>query len=174
MKEVPGYEGILAATEKGEIYRLNYRNTGKSRKLSVQIKKDNICTINVRIDKKIHTLSVHRLVGLAFLPNPNNLPCINHKDENRLNNEVSNLEWCSYEYNNNYMTRNRRISLSNTNGKKSKKVIQYDLKGNFIKEWPSTHEIQRVLGYKQANISSCARRDKSHKTAYGFLWRYKD
>lgn len=56
--------------------------------------------VSLRKDGKYYNKSIHRLVAEAFLPNPNNLPCVNHKDENRLNNCVDNLEWCTYQHNN--------------------------------------------------------------------------
>lgn len=82
--------------------------------------------VQLSIDGKLHPYSVHRLMGVVFLPNPDNLPCINHKDENKLNNfiwinedgsvdcEKSNLEWCDYKYNNNYGTKSERLSKSMT------------------------------------------------------------
>lgn len=173
-KEVPGYEGILSVSNLGRVKRLNYRNTGKDRILSINVKKNIVCTINVGINGKLKTLSVHRLVATAFIPNPNNYPCVNHKDENRLNNTVENLEWCTYEYNNNYMTRNKRISIATRNGKTSKRVLQYDKNGNFIKEWPSAHEVERCTGLAQANISAVCRGDKHRNSLGGYVWKYAE
>lgn len=114
---------------------------------------------------------VHRLVAEAFIPNPNNLPCVNHKDEDKSNNIVSNLEWCDVKYNTNYGTRNKRIGKSNTNGKLSKPVLQYTLDGQFVKEWSSTMECKRN-GYNHSHIIECCR--KNRKTHKGFIWKYKD
>ena len=113
---------------------------------------------------------VHRLVAEAFLDNPDNLPCINHKDENPSNNHYSNLEFCSYQYNNTYGTRIERVAEKRRNGKFSKVVFQYSLNGEFIKEYPSTREVERQLKYKQGYISACCL--GKYKTAYGFIWRY--
>ena len=119
----------------------------------------------------VKTYQVHRLVAEAFIDNPDNLPQVNHKDENPQNNVVSNLEWCDAKYNNNYGTRNKRIGKSNTNGKLSKPVLQYTLDGQFVKEWSSTMECKRN-GYNQSHIIECCR--KNRKTHKGFIWRYKD
>ena len=75
---------------------------------------------------------VHRLVAFAFLQNPNQYPQINHKDENKLNNKLENLEWCSVLYNNKYGTRLKRVSESN---KLRREVEKYTLDGFFIEEY---------------------------------------
>ena len=118
------------------------------------------------------TLRLHRLIAKIFIPNPDNLPCVNHRDENKHNNSVENLEWCTHDYNNNYGTHNERVGDSNRNGKLSKQVAQYSLDGNLIKIWPSTMEIRRQLGFSQGNIASYCRGER--KTAYGFIWKYLD
>lgn len=93
-------------------------------------------SVKILCDGKRKHFKIHRLVAMAFLPNPQNLPEVNHKDENPSNNCVDNLEWCSHRYNMNYGTVKERISKNNM-GKScrngyEKPVIQYDLDGNFI------------------------------------------
>lgn len=111
----------------------------------------------------------------AFIPNPNNYPQVNHKDENCINNCADNLEWCTQEYNNNYGTHNekiRRTRRTNYNNNTSKKVFQYDLKNNLIKIFPSGKEVQRQLGFDQSCISACCL--GKLKTYKGFIWRHKE
>ena len=104
---------------------------------------------------------IHRLVAQAFIPNPFNLSCVNHKDENKLNNRADNLEWCTYQYNNKYgagaLKRNQRI-------------IQYDLSGNALKIWESMKEAAETLGIEWQGISACCR-NKS-KSCGGYAWTY--
>lgn len=127
---------------------------------------------NTRKHKKIH-----RLVAEAFIPNPENKPLINHKDENKANNCVENLEYCTHKYNVNYGTRNNRAGMKISkslinNPKTTKKVFQYDLNGIFIKEWISATEAQRQLGIKQPLIVRvCKGRRKS---TGGFIWKYAE
>ena len=109
---------------------------------------------------------VHRLVATAFIDNSNNLPCINHKDEDKTNNVVDNLEWCTYKYNLNYGSRNKRSVKA-----LSKPVLQFSKTGSFIREWESTRECGRN-GFDHGQVVSCCLgKLKSHK---GFIWKYKE
>lgn len=111
---------------------------------------------------------VHRLVAQAFIPNPNNLPFVNHKDETKYNNCVSNLEWCDPKYNANYGTRNDRLRKSN-----GRKVAQYTLDGEFVKIWDSVSSIAQFYGIKTtAPISRVCRHVKGRLTYKGYRWEY--
>jgi hypothetical protein len=118
-------------------------------------------------DKDRKHFYIHRLVAETFIKNPNNSPCVNHKDENPLNNNLENLEWCSHLYNMTYGTIVKRRST-----KKKKAVNQYDKTNNFIKEWESAIDIERVTGIAQGSIIRCCRRKQ--KTAGGYIWKYKN
>lgn len=132
--------------------------------------KKGYCLVTLSKNGTQKNFQVHRLVALHFLPNPNNLPQVNHKDENKLNNNVENLEWCSHSYNVNFGTRNERISDKNTNGKRSKKVYQYTLDGQFVREWESTSDCGRN-GYNYGHVADCCRGER--KTHKNFIWKYK-
>lgn len=117
--------------------------------------------------------SVHRLVASLFIPNPDNLPCINHKDENRSNNHVSNLEWCTYKYNSNYGTAiTRRVKHQDWESIANKQAIpieQCDKQGNVIHRWPSMMECYRKTGFQVGKISLCC--NGKRKTHKGYTWR---
>lgn len=113
---------------------------------------------------------VHRLVAEAFIPNPNNFPQINHKDENRLNNSVQNLEWCDAKYNANHGT--RKDKLRKVSGIK---VAQYDLTGNLIKIWDSISQASKYFGtVTTSNIRRVCKQEPGRNTYKGFIWRYVD
>lgn len=153
--KIKGYENYEVTTT-GEVFNIKTGRVLKAGKntngyLQVQLCKNG----------KRKAFLVHRLVAEAFIPNPQNLPCINHKDETPLNNCMNNLEWCSYEYNNNYGTRTEKTA---------KIVLQLRKDGSLVRVWPSIHEVQRQFGFNCSHISQCCR-GKRH-TAYGFRWSY--
>lgn len=167
-KDIEGFNGDYWVSNLGRVKSLKY---GKERILKPR-KQSGYYRVLLYNDKRCE-YSIHRLVAMAFIPNPDNLPQVNHKDENKLNNCVDNLEWCTREYNHNYGTINIRKSQKQLNDKnKSKVVLQYSLDGTFIKEWKSTMDVQRNLGFGQSNISICCRNIR--KTAYNYIWKYKN
>lgn len=167
---IKGYEGLYEVSNFGRVRSLNYRHTGQTNVLSPGENKRGYLKVNLWKMGKNNIYSVHRLVAEAFLPNWFDDPVVNHIDENPSNNNVENLEWCSQQYNTNHGTRNERISEKMTNGKLSKKVLQFSKTGELIKEWPSTKEVGRN-GFQQTKVAACCRGErKSHK---GFIWRYK-
>ena len=105
---ISGYEEFYEVSSDGEI---KSKRSGKIMKQ--QVDASGYKTISLHLNKKNKAYKVHRLVALAFIPNPNNLPIVNHKDENKKNNRIDNLEWCDYKYNNNYGTKKERISKKN-------------------------------------------------------------
>lgn len=168
-KDVVGYEGLYQVSNKGRVKSLWF---GKERILRPGKLKKGYLMVCLCKNREKKWCLVHRLVGQAFLSNPHNLPEINHRDENKENNSVQNLEWCSVKYNNSFGTRLQRVSEKHTNGKDSKPVFQYTLDGEFVKEWKSGHDVQRNLGFNNASISRCCL--GKQKSAYKFVWKYKN
>ena len=150
-RDIPGYEGMYEVSNLGRV-----RRDGRILKPSKNKKGYLLVSLFKNGTKK--NARIHRLVAQSFIPNPQNLPQINHKDEDKTNNAVENLEWCDSKYNNNY-------SLS-------KPVLQYSKEGNFIKEWPSMMKVERELGIHNSSISMCCL--EKLKSAGGFIWKYKN
>ena len=159
-------------TDDGRLFSLNYHRSGKKKEMKPQKDKKGYNRIILSIEGKWKKFFVHRLVALAFLDNPDNLPLINHKDENPLNNNVENLEWCDYRYNNTYGTRLERVSKIQLNRKDlSKPIRQFTKDGRFIAEYPSISEAVRQMGLYKGNIIKVCKGEKF--TCGGYIWRYK-
>lgn len=175
-KDIKDYEDIYQVSNTGRVRSLDHYITFydskmghdvtkliKGRLLKQRIGKLGydvviLCKSGDRKDKK-----VHRLVAEAFIPNPNNYPHINHKDEVKHNNSVDNLEWCTQYYNINYGNRNISYSIP---------IVQLDLNDNIIKEWSSANKASKVLNIPQSCIWDCCN-GNINKT-HNYKWKYKN
>lgn len=184
-KDIYGYEGLYQVSNLGRVRSLPRNGTVNDIKILKQKRDNGYLRISLKKNGFLKTFSVHRLVAQAFLPNDDLFKTqINHKDENKENNNVKNLEWCDAAYNNNYGTHQQRSAKSRLNHPNmSKQVNQYSLDGNFIRSFQSTKEIQRQLGFSQGHIIKCCnggyfdkRRNKfvNITQCNGFIWKYKN
>lgn len=170
-KDIEGYEGIYQVSNYGTIKSLGNNKTRKNKKLKLYKNIFGYLCVSLSKEGKNKVCKVHRLVAQAFIDNPNNYKQVNHIDEDKTNNHVSNLEWCTAKYNINYGTRNKRVCEKNKISQKndinkSKQVMCVETG----KIYHSTMEVERELGFSNGNISSaCTGR---LNTIYGFHWRY--
>ena len=169
-RAVVGYEGVYEVSNWGRVKSLWF---GKERILKPHKNKNGYLTVLLSKNKKITRCYIHRLVAQAFIPNPQNLSEINHKNEQKELNFVENLEWCDHRYNMRYGTRIERVAKANAgvyNTKCSKPVVQKTKDGEFVREWPSLAEINRQTGWSIANISQCC--NGILKSSHGYRWSY--
>lgn len=193
-KDIKNYEGLYKISNYGRVKSLGryteYQNClsddriGIKSRVNEKILKGHLCYgyhyVGLTKNGKTKGFRVHRLVADAFIPNPNNNPIINHKDENRLNNHVSNLEWCDCKYNLNYGNSRKKLSESLIKSI-GVKIIQKDKKGNFIAIYNSIQEAERATGVQHQLIGKVAnkkydkqRNGKYYKrtTAGGYIWEF--
>lgn len=176
-KSVHNYEGYYEVSNLGRVRsvdRIIFRKNGtklplKSHILPQQQYYGNSIIPRLRVNlckngvNKV--FNVHRLVAEAFIPNPNNLPQVNHKDENPLNNNVNNLEWCDNVYNHNYGTRNKRQAQSLW-----KAVDCYDLNMNYITTFNNIKEAAEYYCLDASTITKvCKGKNKYIKQ---YIFRY--
>lgn len=150
MKDIKGYEGLYAITPEGEVW--SYRR--KKFLKPIADKKGYLIVILCK-DGKVKNYKIHRLVAEAYIPNPNNLPQVDHINEDKTNNCVNNLQWIT--------------NKDNCRKSNNKPILQFDLDGNFIREWECTSDVGREVS---GNICDCLK--GRHKTACGYIWKYKE
>ena len=165
-KAIAGYEGLYEISDMGRVKSINYNHTGTEKILKPQKNTHGYLFVDLCKDGKVKHTLVHRIVAEAFIPNPNNLETVNHKDEVKTNNTVTNLEWMSKRDNINYGTHNKRMAEA-----LSKQVKMFDKKtGELLETFPSTMEAERVTGIDQSSISKCC--NGKYKSAGGYMWKY--
>lgn len=170
-KPVRGYEGRYEVSNFGRVMSLNYRMTKQSKLMSPSINSDGYACTTLTKDGKGYSKRVHRLVAEAFIPNPLEYPEVNHIDEDKLNNHVDNLEWCTREHNVNHGSGNERRSSSQVNGSKSVGVKALSKSGSIAHIFVSLQEAQRK-GFSAGNICECCKGKRNYHK--GFMWRYLD
>ena len=182
-KDIAGYEGKYMVSNTGKVKSLNYRRTGKEKILKAYPDKDGYLYAQLWKDCIGKNYRINRLVAQAFLENPDNFPEVNHKDEDKQNNYVENLEWCTSKYNINYGTRNQRIaeklkgrkmseeSIKKRVEKTCKPVFSVNKESGLIMWWQSAAEAGRVLGIDNGTIGKCCK-GKGYKSAGGYYWFY--
>lgn len=168
-KDIPGYEGLYQASNLGRIRSIDrlVNNTVGLKQMKGRILKPiNGKYLKVGLSKNgiQKPIRIHRLVALTFIQNPNNYPYVNHKDENKHNNCVDNLEWCTNLYNIYYGERNKKVSVNNSKCK----IVQKDKNDNIIKIWNNIWELTHNTNYKKDNIYYCC--CGKYKYAYGYKW----
>mgnify|MGYP004693328999 CR=1 FL=1 len=188
-KNIDGYDGFYQISNFGRVKSvertITYITTNQSGKefqtskycperilKTADIRGYEIVSLGKSSKKK--TYQVHRLVAEYFIPNQNNYPQVNHKDENKKNNRVDNLEWCTVEYNSNYGTRNQRIAEKlKDNENYYIPVLCYDLNNNFVKRYDSAEQAGQELGISGSGITACCRLYYGRTSAGGFKWKYE-
>lgn len=211
-RDIKGYEGYYQVSNLGNVKTLHANKGHKIKLLSIAPHPRGYRQVNLYKDGKHESLLVHRLVATAFIPNPNNYNEVNHISEDKHDNRVCNLEWVSHAENCRYGTIRERISQANRGQKRSdeikarmkesqnlraereraegircgrviKKISQYDLNGNFVRDFDSMYDACTALGFTfnrengygtsyKNNIRGCCK--GIHKTAYGFIWKFKE
>lgn len=178
-KDINGYEGYYQVSNLGRVKSLPrwiYYSDGRKYFydgviLSFNTDHGGYSTVVLTINTNLETKKVHRLVAEAFLPNPNNLPEVNHKDENKKNNQVSNLEWCNNDYNNHYGTRLERVQniLIETLGKPVV-FTKIDTGEKFY--YPAINIGIKELNLDPRAVQRCLKKEPYYKTVKGFSVEY--
>lgn len=160
-KDIPDYEGLYQVSNLGNVKSL-FRYC---KVLKPHIDKDGYLRVRLYKNKKNIYIGVHKCVAKAFIPNPNNLPEVNHKNEIRSDNRVDNLEWCTNWYNIHYGNAIIKSQLS-----RSKKILQFDLQNNLICEYESLSIAGKITNISISNISKVCNGER--KQAGGYIWKY--
>ena len=183
-KTIEGYEGLYEISNTGQVKSLPsivwYDNSQGHRKrtkqggiLTPKLEKSGYYRIGLRKNGAKKFFAIHRLVATAFVPNPDNLPEVNHKDENKLNNRADNLEWCTTQYNSSYGTRWQRL-YKNGGGSRHLRIGKYDQEGNLLGTWDSIAQAARANGVSESAVRMCAKGKPSAGRVFGYIYKFMD
>lgn len=169
-KKIPGYPEYEASTfgRIRSINRITKRDSHTTRKIAGRILSparrsiEGYLQVNLSRNGKSKVFLIHRLIALTFISNPNNYPEVNHKDENKANNNVNNLEWCTRKYNMNY---------NSLPSKRYKKVLKFDDQNHLMCEYKSVKDAAACNNLSKGTISGYCR--GNHKDPKNFKWKFK-
>ena len=150
MKDIENYEGLYAVTSCGKVW--SYKS---KRFLRPYANTDGYQRISLCKNGEVKKYYIHRLVAEAYLPNPENLPQVDHIDNDKTHNYLNNLQWIT--------------NRDNSRKANNKPILQYDLDGNFVKEWNCAADVG-----KEASVNICNCLKGRQKTACGYIWKYKN
>lgn len=192
-KQINDYEGIYEISNYGNVKSLKRKVKNKNgyriieeKILKPILNNKGYYVFGLRKNGELNMVLLHRLVAEHFIPNENNFPCINHIDGNKTNNNINNLEWCSYQHNikeafrlglnkynyKNNFKHNYWVGKFGSNHNCSKKITQYDKAGNKIKDWDNI-----TIASKETKINLCSISNNcrgKQKSAGGFIWKFKE
>ena len=150
MKDIKNYEGLYAITSCGKVWSYKYKKF-----LKPVISNRGYLIVALYKDGQYKWYSVHRLLAEAYIPNPDNLPEVDHIDSDKTHNYLNNLQWITHKDN---VRKGNNIP-----------ILQFTLDGKFVREWECAADVRREVS---GNICDCLK--GRHKTAYGFIWKYKE
>lgn len=183
-KDIKGFEGLYQVSNMGRVKSLGRLVATKNGKtycvkekiMSIHIDKQGYQCVHLRKSGGFqYEKKIHQLVGIAFIPNPDNKPFIDHINTIRDDNRIENLRWCtSKENSNNSLT---KIKMSSSQKGKTgvisnhhKSIMQFDINGNLLKQWDTITEAAKCTGTNRTSIVSCA--NGKYKMAGGYIWKY--
>lgn len=181
-KDIEGYEGLYQVSNLGNVKRLGgvvMMKDGRTKTVKERVLKQSLAGrgypfVGLCKDNEVKQEYTHKLVSKAFIPNPDNLPEVNHIDEDKTNNRVDNLEWCTRLYNLTYNDRHKKVGLKQI-GKKpynNKPVIQYTVNGEYVAKYDSVMDCAKALDCCESNIRGVIY--GKQKTCKGYIFKYED
>lgn len=161
-RHIVGFEEYYLVSDSGQVWSLR-----RHKVLKPKIDRYGYEVVGLSINGKSYHRTVHRLVAQAFIPNPNNLPTVNHINEDKTDNRVSNLEWTSIADNDNHGTRNERMADT-----KCRLPVEQIFPDGSTVRYKGVKDAWRKTGITRSSISLCCKNIR--KTAGGYKWRYAD